>query len=333
MFNYKITPLSNAEQWKAELENIPVSVYHMHSYCSSMAKTYKQEIYLLSVKLDKAQLICTYSIREKIAGYKEIYTPYGYGGVVTTGDVDEQLFISFWKKFGEENELVTAYLLNHPEYFFLKKWEWDDLFDYHPVFLLDINQPEEILWKNMRKGHKYEIKQSQKKEELKISFEKTKLSSPAIKLYNQTIKRVNANKNYYFTNKTLEELIFSDNCLIAGIFIEEKLETFVMMLFNKQCAEYFISAASYEGQKHTRLLIWHSINILKDKGINTLHLGGGVNVGDSLEAFKRRFGGVTHTLKTIKTIFSYDKYSLLCQTYNSTKETDGFFPSYWKHEV
>ena len=73
-----------------------------------------------------------------------------------------------------------------------------------------------------------------------------------------------------------------------------------------------------------------TIEKLKEFGVERLNLGGGVREEDSLDQFKRRFGGEPLKGQVLKQVFDKEKYDYLRKTYCSEKfKNSDYFPPYW----
>lgn len=331
---YKIVALSSPEEWKNSLINFDHSYFHTWEYANLISTDSDKHVYLLLIYFEDIIVLTTYSIREKVENYKDIYTPYGYGGfIVNYLDKNVPLDLDKFKKgfseIGRENNFITAYIMNHPSY------KMDSnlaqlMSSHHKTYNWEISLSKEELWKGMNKGHKYEIKKAQKDSQLKIVSDKNKLQLPFIKLYNSTLDRVNASEVYYFNQNFLEKLTKSENSILVAIEKNGEVVVAILFLFHQEIGEYFISSATDENKGLTRYLIWETLDTLKEKGVRILNLGGGIKAGDSLDDFKRRFGAIPTDLTVLKYVFNQDKFDFLNNKFDSNP-TNGYFPPYWKN--
>ena len=157
-----------------------------------------------------------------------------------------------------------------------------------------------------------------------------RLEEALLELYPQTVKRVGASSTYHFAPATLEQLAEASGSILLGVEDQSGVQAVTLFLYTPWAADYFLSASSSQGRKYTRLLVWTAIKTLKQHNVSTLNLGGGVKPGDSLDDFKRRFGGLMVRGQALKQIFDPAGYDYLCAKYCSGSHGQiGYFPPYW----
>ncbi|MEO9967592.1 MAG: hypothetical protein ABJF11_17475 [Reichenbachiella sp.] len=329
--NYKVINLDAPEIWTQSLKGCPHTFYHTWVYCQAISKSMNAPIYLFVGQVDSQKMVCTYSIREKADGHPELYTPYGFGGFYFNGQSKQDELRKLWLKFAQENQFITAYVMSHPLTDLDDKWQ-NVAYDHSPVYTLDLTLSKEALWKNIRKGHKSELNKHLKDLAIELVTDKSILTEAFIEIYKSTMERVGASEVYHFSTETLKSLIESDQAIVLGVKTENKIKTVTLFLYTDEVAEYFLSASIEDGAAYTKLLMWKAVEHLLEKNIPTLHLGGGVRPNDSLEAFKRRFGGEKHEIVVIKEIFDQPRFDSLCERFleKNQKHSD-FFPPYWKN--
>jgi hypothetical protein len=327
---FQLIALDNRDIWQEELCSIAHSYYHTWEYAYAFFHREPNKVKLLVISGDKGKLVCCLSFREKRSGSLDIYTPYGFGGIILEcSQGNESLFYDAWLTFAKQHDFVTAYIQQHPLLTDCSKWG-SDIYDHHRVYEIDLRLPIDELWKNLQKGHRYEVNKLLKSTSVQISSDKESLSELIMPLYQSTIERVGASNTYNFSEQTLQFLCETTQCLMFGASIQGKIEAIIIVVYNGEIAEYFLSATSNEGRIYTRLLLWEAIKALKKKGIHSINLGGGLKTDDSLDAFKRRFGGKHHTLKVIKQVINENKYNELCTDFGCSAEYDNkYFPPYW----
>ena len=198
---------------------------------------------------------------------------------------------------------------------------------FRSIYSLNLTQDTSVLWKNLDSNHRYEINKFSKQSH-EIVTDKSRLKLPLLKLYQETFQRVVANDTYNFSDEFLSTLLDSDITYAFGSSIEEEIECVILILVKNNWAEYYINASSNVGRNSTRALIWHAIIHLKEMGICFLNLGGGINENDSLDQFKKRFGGKKTNLYLFKGITSSLEFDKLCKDFNTSTVSTNFFPPY-----
>ena len=311
------------EKWNSLINNILVSVYMTWEYCNIFKEKYSNEINLLKISNKNSSLIVCYTSRSKIIIQKDIYSIYGFGGLMFLGDKKDDL-LNELKLYLKSKFVTTSFLLIHPK-------DYNESFaeNHRTTYVIDLNFELDELWKKLHSNHKYEINRFKKLNEYKISFDKSELFNDFKILYKETITRVSASSVYDFSDEELYNLFMSPLSFVSGVIFENKIQCIVMFLNNQEWSEYFINASSEIGRLASRLLIWETIIKLKEFGVKFLNLGGGVTEGDQLENFKRRFGGQAQSSGIYKSIINQSQYNSLCEQFKVDLSSN-YFPVYWK---
>ena len=318
--------INDKAEWEVALRNLNVSVYFSWEYLSAISDNYPVPIYLLKIYNCNGGIVLFYTTRTKDNKVFDIYSPYALDGIYHWGDNTGEAF-GFLLNYFKENNVVTYYLLVHPG--FVKS---SNAFSLHrTVYALDINKPIDEVWKKMHNNHRYEINKFSKCEH-KFIENKSALADIFIKLYQNTIDRVNASNTYHFSKNTLHKLINAESTIILGASLGGKIECVVIFLVQNDWAEYFINASTIEGRFATRALIWEVIKRLKNLGVRYINLGGGIQENDHLDQFKRRFGGEAVSIGLYKGIASKNDYDRLCLENNVNTESTSYFPPYWANQ-
>ncbi len=315
--------INEKNAWKNALTGLDVSVYFTWEYLISLKSNYPEGIYLLKIFNDNSGLITFFSKRTKDRHSFDIYSPYGLDGIHIWGNSDE--VIAEYTNYLNKNNIVSYYMFNHPKYSFSK----NSIFEpYRTLYIVDLKYDTSVLWKKLDANHRYEINKFSKLN-AKIITEKSVLETPFLKLYHETFERVKANSSYNFSNDFLASIFNSDITYASGALISGKIECVVLFLVNNNWAEYYINASSIIGRNATRTLIWEMIIHLKALGIEYINLGGGINENDSLDQFKKKFGGDKKGLYLLKGITSQVEFDRLCKEFNTSTEITTYFPPYW----
>lgn len=319
----EFSTLFEEEKWKKMLENIQVSVYMTWEYCNFFSAKYNNDINLLKISNDKSSLILCYTSRSKINIQSDIYSIYGFGGLMFSGEKNEHLYREL-SDYLQSKSVTTTFLMIHPK-------DHNDFFieNYRTTYVVDLKLELDELWKKIHSNHKYEINRFKKANECFISFDKNELFNEFKILYKETITRVSASSVYDFSDEELHSLFMSPLSFVSGMIFDDKIQCVVIFLTNHGWSEYFINASTEIGRVATRLLIWESIIKLKESGVKYLNLGGGVAEGDQLDSFKRRFGGDSRFSGIFKSIINQTQYNSLCEHFKVDLSTN-YFPSYWK---
>jgi hypothetical protein len=93
--------------------------------------------------------------------------------------------------------------------------------------------------------------------------------------------------------------------------------------------EYLFNVSRPGGERHGVSLVWAGVQHLRAAAARVLHLGGGVQPGDDIAEFKRRFGASTVPLRSIRQVFQPERYEALCAAVGvDPADRAGYFPAY-----
>ena len=153
-----------------------------------------------------------------------------------------------------------------------------------------------------------------------------------IKLYHETMNRVEADSSYFFDREYFNNLFLSDD-IDARLFFVKDGDKFVsggIFTFTDGIIEYHLSGTKTEYLKNSplELLIDHVRITGTEQGYNNLHLGGGVgSQEDNLFHYKAGFSKSRNTFKIWKYIANKKVYQSLIKKIDIAK-SDNFFPLY-----
>ncbi|MGE0932122.1 hypothetical protein [Peijinzhouia sedimentorum] len=318
--------INDEQKWKEATSDLQVSPYFLWDYSFALQKSYQQKIHLLRIETRDAGFLIIYCLRSKDGIHYDLFSPYGLGGLFFWGE-ELLLVYEYFKEWMKEQRIVTYFLLTDPS---LVYSDWFFIEKYRSFYLMNLSISEAELWNALHKNHKYEIGKSKKSLDVEIITNKEVLLPSLKTLYYDTLDRVKANKTYYFDEETLSSLVNSPKSKLIGLKVFNKVEAVLVFLVNDYWADYFINATSNEGRFSTRWLIWEMIKDLKNDHIPYLNLGGGVQDGDYLDDFKRRFGGEKRNIGLLKGITLEDEYRELCFQNNVPTKAENYFPPYWQ---
>ncbi len=317
--------LQEKTEWEDAVFATPHTTYQSWNYCNALQKSQSVPIEMLRIHTNDSGLIAIYCKRSKDNSNYDIYSPYGFGGILFWGNQHEWITKAFESWLLQHN-IITAYLMAHP----VIGSEYNELIPHRTSFVLDLTRSEEELWQGLGSGHKYDLKKIIKDSAISITDDKREIMEALPSLYNNTLNRVGATDAYYFNEATLKDLAFDEYTMVLGAKINGTIHAIIMINYVESVAEYFINATDEVGRNLTRLLLWDGIKRLKANQVKMFNLGGGAQEGDQLEAFKRRMGGKQVSIPIFKKIVDVFQYNKLCEQFGNDPNDTSYFPSYWK---
>lgn len=273
--------------------------------------------------------------------YFDLITPYGYGGLLCEGEINEENVLSVY------NELVDCLRLQDVICEFVR---WHpllansdplrkvlDVVDMGYTIHMDLTS-KEIIWNNITSKNRNTIRGAIKKG---VTIEHS--SDPVLfdvfqDIYNQTMLRDNANKYYIFPLEFYKSIVkdLSENYQLFYALLDGKIIAMSIIIFANNKMHYHLSGslADYRNYNPSNLLLYEAACWGVEQGFATFHMGGGVGaMEDNLFKFKQSFNRYSHNQFSIsKTIYMPEIYEqLVAYRYsidpNFNKESK-FFPLY-----
>jgi Acetyltransferase (GNAT) domain len=316
MLHQHLIPLEEKETWNRILDGIPHGTAHTHAYNKAIAHTHPEPIVLYHSWDDEGfETICPLKIRN-FEGHLDVTTPYGLSGFSSIGDLPS--FEMQWRQFCKIEGWVCGYVAQHPEF----KTPILNLGDMGRTSIFcHLGDPKEMA-KKLHPTHRYDVRKLEENVDVIINDPSVLAALPI--LYKSTLALTQASPLYNFKDRTLEVLSALPGSICLGARRGDTILAIALFLSNGTQADYFCSAYMPEGRKYSKLLVWRALQHLASIGLDSVNLGGGVQEGDSLEQFKRRFGG--HPLKTMNYKLIFD--DVVYQKLSEETPESGYFPAY-----
>jgi hypothetical protein len=269
--------------------------------------------------------------------------PYGYAGPIVGGrgdsaDLADCLELSRTRASAEG--VIAAFFRLHPliELDLEVLARFGEVVTLGQVVPIDLTQPEEVLWKQVRANHRSDISRL-RRAGFQPRLDDWEQLDQFIDIYRATMARVSARDFYFFTREYFDDLsaalagglhlctVVSDDGTVAagGLFVAMN-----------GIVQYHLSgtAEQFLAQAPTKLMLDFMRSWAKSSGHRVLHLGGGVGGrADSLFTFKARFSATTVACRAYRMIVNPDRYAILMARWREQGGTDGggdgeFFPGY-----
>lgn len=270
----------------------------------------------------------------------DIITPYGYGGFIIEGSINEINFKRLNEAYSNyciSNDIISEFVRFHPvlENSKINRGIYE-VTDLGKTITIDLESKEQI-WKNLSSKNRNVIRKAIKSGVEIYWGRSRKLISEFIPLYNATMNKEDATDYYYF-DKDFYESVLEDlkyNYLIFYAVYDQKIISMSMILFGNDNMHYHLSASDreYQSLAATNLLLYEAACWGCENGYKSFHLGGGVgSKEDNLYKFKKAFNKNSETYFSIgKKIFNNKKYQDLLDVRNAKadyKQEPNFFPAY-----
>ena len=241
--------------------------------------------------------------------YFDITSPYGYAGAL---NISKEWFNNFNDWCISEN-VVSEFARLHPFIGNHRYLDYECVFNSGEVYYVDLTQPLKF-----DKGCLSSIKKAQKVIQVTTSMHVRDFQ----RLYNLTMDRNNATREYYFSPGFFIELM-SLNAVMYSALLDERVVSSIIILYHGEYAHYFLAGSDerYRQLNPSNLLLSEAINQAKKDGFKIFNLGGGKD--DSHSSFKRSFSRLSKPFYVYKKIHNQEVYDKL----SAGIETD-YFPKY-----
>ncbi len=153
-----------------------------------------------------------------------------------------------------------------------------------------------------------------------------------IKMYMTNMKRLNAEKYFYFSAEYFKILIGQCEGSVL-FFVRDKCDKLLaasILLYDTEVAYHHLTGYDLDArlQRPNDFMIFNLINWTQNKGLSSFHLGGG---SKSIHDFKSKFSGTNIPYYVGTKIYNPKLYQELCdlwQRRNSPCKSNNYFPLY-----
>lgn len=322
---------NSSTQWNDYINKMPEftrDIYFTKEYCAlsldDNSKNIKLFIYQKEENLALYPFLITNVFSYNSKFYYDIETPYGYGGPIS--NTDNKLFL---KEFEDEfslycmsNNIIAEFIRFHPLI------SNQDIFKENIIIeknrlttFINLNRPIDEIWKTDISSKNRNVIRKALNSGLKVSIDKN--ISKFKDIYFLTMKRLNANKDYYFSDEYFEKLSKLD---IVCISIQKDDLTIASAIFlkHKNFFHYHLSGSLSKYLKYApnNLLLWSAIKYANEHGFSKFHFGGGLSsdTRDKLFKFKKSFCSNTADFYIGKRIHNKKIYDLLIDTWEKKNQ-------------
>lgn len=270
----------------------------------------------------------------------DITTPYGYGGFLIEGKVNEASIKKLndeYSSYCRSENIVSEFVRFHPvqKNSIINKQIYD-VVDLSSTITLQLESKYKI-WNEISGKNRNVIRKAIKSGVKTYWGRSPELIDSFIPLYNATMKNDDAVQYYYF-DREFYESIFEDlkhNSLFFYAAYDNKIISMSIILMANRNMHYHLSASDkgYSSLAATNLLLYEAASWGCENGFKTFHLGGGLgSKEDNLYKFKKAFNKNSDTYFSIgKKIFDQDKYNELLKIRLKNEKLNikmSYFPEY-----
>ena len=230
--------------------------------------------------------------------YFDIDTAPGYGGIFfsTKSEIFKKKFYEEFKKYCLKENIIAEFLKSNPVYkneIFFNNMELNNF-----NILINLKRTMNELWTNafgysVRRNVKLAENYGLTVTEYRPEEMNEKLFKDFITIYNSTMTRNKASKNYYYDFEFIKKLSnkLKKNILFFFTTLKKKNIACEMILIDKNYSYSFLGGSIKDELKYkpNDLLKFNLIKKLKELKIKKYCIGGGIKINDSLFKFKQNY--------------------------------------------
>jgi hypothetical protein len=224
-----------------------------------------------------------------------------------------------WCAYGRSRSWVAGYLQVEPE---SEVADIEEARAGNEVFLVDLSTsgplPSARLRRKIRRASRSGTE---------LVEDRALLAEALVRLYPATMARLGASAAYQLSDRSLRHMAGAPSNLVLGAAGDGELQAVIVVPIEGGRAEFFLNASTVPGRDLSGWLLWQAMEHLRDAGVRSLNLGGGVRPGDGLYEFKSWFGGRVRALHSLSQIYDPDTYAALCRRAGASAG-EAWFPAY-----
>jgi Acetyltransferase (GNAT) domain len=262
-------------------------------------------------------VVYPFLVRPLSDGRCDITSAYGYGGPLGGGD-----WRSAFRDACRERGVVSEFIRFHPLLQNQHDLEDVDLRPVQDTVTVDTRLEDEGLLAQMQPTARNKLRKAERRG---VRAHESRDLGRFHDLYHETMQRTDADEAYLFDGAYFagldqlgERLLMLDASCAAALFI-----------CGDGAMHYHLSGSTAEGRRDaaTNLLLWEAMRHARERGLHTLHLGGGLRPGDALATFKQSIGAGRAAYVQGRAVHDAEAYRALCR--EAGVPADGeFFPAY-----
>lgn len=337
---FRILDLSEKEDWKKIIKSAyKYDFYHTYDYHLLAFEQNEgvPRLFYYTYNDEYIALPLLERLISNVGNYKDFTSVYGYAGPVSNKKkVSPECvkgFTSELEKFFIDEKVVSVFSRLHPlidqNYLLNGIGEVENL---NKTVTIDLENDLDEQRRKYRKSNKSEINKLRRTVSCSNAQDEDELRE-YIEMYYDNMKRLNANKRYFFNNDYFNRLFSSQDFKSEVILAKEDNEVMAgaMFIYTQDIIQYHLAATKEKYLKRTPMKL--ILDEMRIKGTNLnykqFHLGGGVgNKEDSLLRFKSGFSDKYCDFNVWKFIIDKSIYNKLVEDRKEQIRDYNYFPLY-----
>lgn len=323
--SHELIPLTEPDRWNASLAEVPHGHAHTWGFCHAVALTTGLPTYLYRYERASALVICALSERE-LSGLTDVVTPYGFGGFAARGSSER--FPADWAEFARSRAWVCGYLALNPLLRSAEGFPDDEIHVHNHLYVMDLRGSAEEVFRRLSQNRRRQLR-DWPSAAAGLNHDRRALIRFFVDTYADFFERKGAGSATRFAPETMAAIGALDDVLMVGDGAEGRIEAVAVFGHTPTAGDYLFNVSLPGEERRAVQLIWSGVEQLRELGVPSLNLGGGVREGDDLAEFKRRFGAAERPLVSLRQVYRPRAYDCLCgRSGASLEDRAGHFPAY-----
>lgn len=337
------TEPADAERWRTLVSTArSPDVYYLPEYARANCELENSEPLAIVAGADDCRILAPLLVRPMSAAvgdsrveWLDACSPYGYGGLLNLSSkdtVDARDLHNFFDGLHNwccDHRVVCCVIRLHP---LLRQEEWFTPKEYWQKFLrlevrgstsgIDLGDWDAQLRRprSLRKDRRSDLNLARRA--LRVAWKGGEDHDAEasldlfFKLYSQSLDKHHSDEFYRFSPSYFSHLAALRSHLgIAFVSLGEELMGANMFMAGSVYAHGHLAFTNEAGKKNgaATLLIVEGADWARERGCKILHLGGGMSSGDSLEYYKRSFGGPSYRYAYVNYIADPERFEQICR--------------------
>ena len=261
-------------------------------------------------------------LRSSFDRFYDFETPYGYGGPVSNcPDADwNKKAVEKLKEFFSDNDYLAGFIRFHP---LLRNSDMCrtcfTVIDDRKTVAIDTSVSVDEIWQNqINSKNRNMIRKAEKNGLVYVRDNDFKYLDQFKKLYDSTMKRLEADDFYFFDDDYYARFTesFHGKGFLGCIRNGDEVISAALFMYDGDYGHYHLagSCREYSSLGANNLLLWKTACEMHGDGIREFHLGGGTDSQEenSLFKFKKSFSPELRQFSIGKVVFNKEAYDAVC---------------------
>jgi hypothetical protein len=321
---HELIPLEEPGRWGSALAGVAYGHAHTWGFCRAIQRTSALPTFLYSYTRGDDRVVCPLSERT-YNGEADVATPYGFGGFASRGPCEQ--FAADWRGFAQSRRWVCGYVALNPMLAVPPALPAAELRCHNELYLLDLRCSEANMMRRLSANRRRQLRDWPAVAP-QLLLEHPRLACFLVDTYADFFRRRGGGQATRLSAETMAEIAALDDVVLAGVQRDGAVEAVAVFGRTIHGGDYLFNVSVPGGERHAAYLVWWGAHRLRQDGVPWLNLGGGIQAGDSVAEFKRRFGAVRRPLMSLRQIYRPLAYRRLCREAGVEPMVDGYFPAY-----